>query len=170
MNKLVNWRIFWSIIFSIFLYVGIENSFALWTPLFLVKIRGVSTTIASYYISIFWFVMIGGRWFFGKFSYKANLCHSLIVGAAVGALFIVFTFLSKERSLILLFIACSVLLLSYIYPNIIALGGNIFPNSIGFVTGILTASGFAGSVFFPWLIGPVSQAMGLTKSGLQFPC
>jgi fucose permease len=69
-NKLVNWRIFWPIIFSIFLYVGIGNSFALWTPLFLVKIRGVSTTIVSYYISIFWFVIIGGMWFFSKFSIK----------------------------------------------------------------------------------------------------
>jgi len=129
-----------------------------------VKISGASTTIASYYISIFWFVIIGGRWFFDKFFYKANLCHSLILGAAVGALFIAFTFLSKERSLILLFIACSGLFLSYIYPNLLALGGNIFLNSIVLVTGILTASGFAGSVFFPWLIGPVSQAMGLTKS------
>lgn len=82
----------------------------------------------------------------------------------VGALFIAFTFLSKEKNLILLFITCSGLFLSYIYPNLLALGGNIFPNSIVLVTGILTASGFAGSLFFPWLIGPVSQAMGLTKS------
>jgi len=164
LNKPVNWRIFWPIVFSIFLYVGIESSFASWIPLFLVKVRGVTTSIASYNISIFWLAMIVGRWFFGKFFYKTNLSRSLIIGAAVGALFIALSFLSKERSLILLFIACSGLLLSYIYPNMLALGGNIFPNSIGFVTGILTASGFAGSMLFPWLIGPISQAMGLTKS------
>jgi FHS family glucose/mannose:H+ symporter-like MFS transporter len=163
-NKLVNWRIFWPIVFSIFLYVGIEISFTSWIPLFLVKIRGVPTAVASYNISIFWLTMIGGRWFFGRFFYKNNLSHSLIIGAAGGALFIALSFLSKEKSLILLFIACSGLLLSYIYPNMLALAGNIFPNSIGFVTGILTTSGFVGSTLFPWLIGPISQAIGLTKS------
>jgi len=163
-NKLVNWKIFWPIIFSIFLYVGIEISFTSWIPLFLVKIRGVSTAVASYNISIFWLTMIGGRWFFGRFFYKTNLSRSLIIGTAGGALFIALSFLSKEKSLILLFIACSGLLLSYIYPNMLALGGNIFPNSIGFVTGILTTSGFVGSALFPWLIGPISQAIGLTKS------
>ena len=163
-NKSVNWRIFWPIVFSIFLYVGIEISFTSWIPLFLVKIRGVPTAVASYNISIFWLTMIGGRWFFSRFFYKSNLYHSLIIGAAGGALFIALSFLSKEKNLILLFIACSGLLLSYIYPNMLALAGNIFPNSIGFVTGILTTSGFVGSTLFPWLIGPISQAVGLTKS------
>lgn len=163
-NKLVNWRIFWPIIFSIFLYVGIEISFASWIPIFLAKIRGIPTAVASYNISIFWLAMIGGRWFFSKFFYKKNLSHSLIIGAAGGALFIALSFLSKEKSLILFFISCSGLVLSYIYPNILALAGNVFPNSIGFVTGILTTSGFVGSTFFPWIIGPISQAIGLTKS------
>ena len=164
LNKPVNWRVFWPIVFSIFLYVGIESSFASWTPLFLVKVRGVTTAIASYNISIFWLAIIVGRWFFGKLFYKTNLSRSLIIGAVGGALFIALSFLSKEKSIILLFIACSGLFLSYIYPNMLALAGNIFPNSIGFVTGILTTSGFVGSTLFPWLIGPISQAIGLTKS------
>ncbi len=163
LNKPVSWRLFWPIVFAIFLYVGIESSFASWTPVFLVKARDVSTAIASYNISIFWVAMIGGRWLFSHFFYKADLSRSLIIGAAGGALFIALSFLSQESALILLFIACSGLFVSYLYPSLLALGGNVFPNSIGFVTGILTTGGFAGSMFFPWLIGPISQAMGLTK-------
>lgn len=130
-------------------------------PVFLVKVRDVSTAIASYSISIFWLTMIGGRWLVGHFSYKIDLSRSLIGGATGGALFIALSFLSKD--LILLFIACSGLLLSYAYPSLLALGGNVFPNSIGFVTGVLTAGGFAGSMFFPWLIGPISQTISLSK-------
>ena len=163
LNKPVSWRVFWPIVFAIFLYVGIESSFASWTPVFLVKARDVSAAIASYSISIFWLAMIGGRWLFSHFFYKADLSRSLIIGVAGGALFIALSFLSREKSLTLLFIACSGLFLSYAYPSLLALGGNVFPNSIGFVTGILTAGGFAGSMFFPWLIGPISQAIGLTK-------
>jgi len=119
--------------------------------------------MASYNISIFWVTVIGGRWLFSHFFYKADLSRSLIIGAAGGALFIALSFLSQESALILLFIACSGLLVSYLYPSLLALGGDVFPNSIGFVTGIIATGGFAGSMFFPWLIGPISQAMGLTK-------
>ncbi len=169
LNKPVSWRLFWPIVFAIFLYVGIESSFASWTPVFLAKARDVSTAIASYNISIFWLAMIGGRWLFSRFFYKADLSHSLIIGAAGGALSIALSFLSEERTLILLFIACSGLLFSYAYPGLLALGGNVFPNSIGFVMGILTAGGFLGSMFFPWLIGPISQAIGLTKGVFVIP-
>lgn len=168
-NKPINWGFFWPIVFAIFLYVGAESSFASWTPVFLAKARDVSTATASYNISIFWSAMIGGRWFFSRFFYKADLSHSLIIGAAGGALFIALSFLSQESALILLFIACSGLLFSYAYPSLLALGGNVFPNSIGFVMGILTASGFLGSMFFPWLIGPISQTIGLTKGVFVIP-
>lgn len=168
-NKSVNWGFFWPIVFAIFLYVGIESSFASWTPVFLVKARDVSTAIASYKISIFWLAMIGGRWLFSRFFYKVDLSRSLIIGAAGGALSIMLSFLSKERALILWFMACSGLLFSYAYPSLLALGGNVFPNSIGFVMGILTAGGFLGSMFFPWLIGPISEAIGLTKGVFVIP-
>lgn len=169
LNKSVSLKLFWPIIFAIFLCVGIESSFASWTSVFLVKARDASVAMASYSVSIFWLTMIGGRWFFSRFFHKTDLSYSLIIGAAGASLFIALSFLSRGKVLTLLFLACSGLSLSYSYPGLLALGANIFPHSIGFVTGILTGGGSIGSMLFPWLIGPVSQAIGLTKGVFVIP-
>lgn len=162
----INWKIFLLINLVIFLYLGIESSLVSWTPLFLVKIRNINVAPSSYYISFFWLAMIFGRLIFSKYFFQINLTLSLIMGAVGGSLFVVLTFLVTESYLLILFIICTGLVLSHVYPNILALGGNIFPSSIGFVTGFLTSSGFVGSIFFPWFIGRISQAISLQKSML----
>ena len=69
----------------------------------------------------------------------------------------------KDQVPIILFIVLSGLSLSWFYPSMIALGANTFPKHIGFMTGALAAGGTSGSILFPWLIGPVSEALGLGR-------
>jgi len=161
--------LFWFVVFAMFLYAGVEGSFVSWIPMFLTKTRSVSPVVASYSVSIFWLTVIAGRALFGRFLHHTDLSRSLAVGTGGAAFFIALTFLTKGVASIVLFLACSGLLLSFVYPSFLALGGNLFPKYIGFATGALISGAFAGHMFFPWLIGPISQMLGLTRGVLMIP-
>jgi len=110
-----------------------------------------------------------GRFLFGRFFHKTNLSFSLVVGSLAAALFTTLTFVLSYHAPLILFIALSGLSLSWFYPSVIALGANAFPKYIGFMTGILSASGTSGSILFPWLIGPLSEALGLARGVFLVP-
>jgi FHS family glucose/mannose:H+ symporter-like MFS transporter len=160
--------LFWLAIIGIFIYVGLELSFASWVPVFLVKVKNMSHTSASYSISIFWFALMTGRFLFGRFLYRSNLSLFLGVGALVGALFTTLIFCT-DSVLIGLFMVFSGLSLSWFYPSILALGGNTFSRNIGFITASLTAGGTMGAIVFPWVIGPISETFGLAKGIFLLP-
>lgn len=169
LNKPAASPLFWLAIGGMFLYVGLELSFGSWTPVFLIRIRELPVVSASYSISVFWLTMVAGRFLFGRFFHKTNLSLSLVVGTLAAALFTTLTFVLSHHVVIPLFIALSGLSLSWFYPTMIALGANTFPKHIGFMTGILAASGTSGSILFPWLIGPVSEALGLARGVFVVP-
>ena len=161
--------IFWVILLAMFLHLGIEVSFSAWVPLFLVNIRNLSVTTGSYAVSLFWLAFLVGRALYARFSHRIDLSLSLIIGAGGAALLTGLTFLGSEPYLIFLCAGCAGLLLSCIYPNLLALGGSFFPRHIGFIMGTISASGGVGYMFFPWLIGPVSQYFGLATGVFMIP-
>ncbi|MBW2056698.1 MAG: MFS transporter [Deltaproteobacteria bacterium] len=160
---------FWAIIAAMFLHLGMEASFGAWMPLFLKSTRNMTPTLASYCVSIFWLAFLLGRASYARLFPDVNLFLSLIVAISGAALFMCLTFLSRDAALIFSSTFCAGLLLSIVYPNFLALGAGIFPNRIGFITGTLSASGGVGYMFFPWLIGPVSQSLGLAKGVFMIP-
>ena len=165
----VDWTILLPIIIAMFLFGGLEASFGSWTPVFLVRERSMSAAAASYIMCTFWLATIAGRYLFARFLYKGDLSRFLVIAGAAGALFASLTFLMRETVLTVVFVACSGLALSCMYPGILASGGNAFPRSVGFVTGMLIAGGIAGSVFFPWLVGPMSEITGLGTGIVLIP-
>ncbi len=161
--------LFWSITLTRLILMGMQISFSSWIPLFLTSVRGFSPALASYSIAIFWLSMIGGRLFYIRFFHNSELSRSLIIGAFGATLFATLSFLMVNWTLILLFIACSGLILSFMSPGILALGGNIFPNSIGFVTGVLMAVTGMGGILFPWLVGITSQKASIATGVFLIP-
>ena len=168
-NRPIASPLFRLVIGGMFLYVGLELSFGSWTPVFLIRIREVSVVSASYSISVFWLSMVAGRFLFGYFFHRTNLSLSLVVGSLAAALFTALTFVLNYHGPLILFIALSGLSLSWFYPTMLALGANTFPKHIGFLTGTLSASGTSGSILFPWLIGPLSEILGLEKGVFIVP-
>jgi len=168
-KQLIKSPFFWLLALANFILVGGQVSFFSWIPLFLTRVRGVSPAVASYSVSIFWLSMICGRALYSRFLHKTNLSLSLIVGAGGVTLFTALSFLCPQGILIVLFLLASGLFFSFISPGLFALGGNIFPENIGFMTGISTASIGVGCVFFPWLIGITSQRIGVANGVLLIP-
>lgn len=161
--------LFWTIVLAMFAYVGVESSITSWTPLFLNRIRDISAVTASYSMSIFWFAMIGGRLLFGRLLQDRDLSGSLVLGASGAVFFTILTLWSKQITLIALSLACAGLLLSFSYPGLIALGGQFFSKYVGFVIGVLAASGSIGYIFFPWFVGQISEALGLSRGVFVTP-
>ena len=168
-KQLINSPFFWLLALANFVIVGGQVSFFSWIPLFLTRVRDVSPAVASYSVSIFWLSMICGRVLYSRFLHKTNLSLSLIVGAGGAALFTALSFLCPQGILVVVFLLGSGLFFSFISPGLFALGGNIFPENIGFMTGISTASIGVGCVFFPWLIGVTSQRVGVATGVLLIP-
>lgn len=168
-KKPLSSALFWSVLLAMFFYVGIEGSLTSWTPLFLTKIRNISPVTASYSMSVFWLAMISGRVLFGHFLSQRDLLNSLILGAGGATLFIILSFLSSNMTPIIIFLASTGLFLSFCFPSLIALGGKTFPQHIGLVTGILTVGGSTGYIFFPWLIGCISEILNLARGVFAIP-
>ncbi len=168
-KKPVSSSFFWVIVLAAFTLVGVQGSFHSWMPLFLVEIKGVSAVGASYSVSIFWLSMLGGRMLYGHFLHEADLSRSLVVGVCGAALFTFLSFSFSRTVLIVPSIVCSGLLLSFVSPGLVALGGNVFPKQIGFITGALAASASTGSMFFPWVVGATSQSLGVARGVLVIP-
>lgn len=160
---------FWVIVLATFILLGVQTSFFSWIPLFLVRIRGISPVGASYSVSIFWLSMLSGRVLYSRFLSKTDLSRSLIVGVSGAVLFSFLSFSFTGFALIILCLVCLGLLISFVSPGLLALGGNTFPKHVGFVTGILTVSSSIGSIFFPWCIGLTSQKLGLVHGVFIIP-
>ncbi len=161
--------LFWLIAVGMFIYVGLQVSFTSWTPIFLVRVKGLSPTFASYSVSIFWLSMTTGRFLFGKFFHKINLPLFLGIGSLFAVLFTCLTFSVDYPLLVVVLLVLSGLSLSSFYPNILALGANTFPRNVGFITGTLDASATIGSALFPWIIGPISEWLGFRRGILLIP-
>ena len=153
--------LFWVVVLVMLLGMGTQISFTSWLPLFLVRLRGIFPSTASYSVSIFWLTMIGGRVLFSRFLQGVDLTKYLIVTIGLAGVFVALAFAVPNVIAVILFTAISGLFLSIVWPGTLALGTNTFPHRVGLITGILSASGSLSGVIFPWLIGPVSELLGL---------
>jgi fucose permease len=160
---------FWMILAVMFFTLGIELAYTAWGPLYFTQIRNLSSNLASYSVSTFWLALLAGRWIFMRFFFKIDLTQSLIAASIASAVFIALSFVSETEAIVLIFATCTGLVFSIIYPNTLALGAGFYPAGVGFITGAVSASGGAGCIFFPWLMGPVSQTIGLSKSVFLIP-
>ncbi len=159
----------WLIVIVMFLAMGTQVSFTSWLPVFLVRVRHLSPAMASYSVSAFWLTVIIGRGVFSRFLHNTDLTISVILGIILGTLFVGLSFLSTGVIFIILFVACSGLFISIIWPALMAIGANVFPMHIGFLIGILSVSASSSIIFFSWLMGPLSKLLGLNKSVFMIP-
>lgn len=51
----------------------------------------------------------------------------------------------------------------------LAAGSGLFPGQVGLVIGAISTSGAVGCIFFPWIMGPVTNAVGLAASVYLIP-
>ena len=145
------------------LYVAIEASVYVWGPLYLSAYHGRWLLLASYAISVFFFLRAAGRflggWMLSRFdwswvlalmSFAILLCLAGSVFGGVGAAVVL--------------LPLSGLFMSVIYPTLNSKGISCFPKSEhGAVAGVILFCTCGGAVLGPLAMAALLEALGAPK-------
>jgi fucose permease len=148
---------------GVLLYVAIEASVYVWGPLYLADYHGTWVLLASYAISVFFFLRAAGRflgvWMLAKFDWTVVLVIlSLAILLCLGG-----SVYGGVRSAVVL-LPLSGLFMSVIYPTLNSKGISCFPKSEhGAVAGVILFFTCAGAVLGPLAMAALIDALGAPK-------
>jgi fucose permease len=144
------------------LYVGSEVAFSGWTTEFTSRTTGVDTAQAAFTVSAFWAALALSRYFTTAFMRKVHPTTFIILLMLVSALGLIAMLLANGSGAVTLAGAFVVGLgFGPVYPTLIAIGIQRFPQIAQMVASLLTSAGSIGSLFLPTLTGVVLNTSGL---------
>ena len=159
--ELVKDRYILAIIGMTIIYVGIELGISSWSVLYLETNLDMKKVLASSILSYFWIAMTFGRMLCAVISRRLKAHVFLFILSCLGLVAYGF-FLTAEQPLTAgIMLTVVGLSLSGIFPILIALVGNRYPDRIGSGMGLFMASAGIGFMFVPWLIGILADTYSL---------
>ncbi len=146
---------------AIFFYIGVEMGTNSWAIIYMEKNIGMSTMTASAMLSYFWMALTFGRFICIYLSKKLppQLLLFLLSLGATGA-YCTFLNTSNTRAAGISFVFVG-LVFSGIFPTLLGLGSNKFPETIGSITGIMMTFLGIGFMIFPWAVGVIKDHYSL---------
>lgn len=139
-------------------YVAVELGLAAWLVEYLQRERGVPEGASQFYLSGFFVMIMVGR-FVGSFVVE-RIGYLRSVGVALGCgILCVLAGLLAENGQFLL--PVSGLFFSIIFPTIAAAVSELNEENAGSILGLLFTFGGLGGAVGPWLVGAVSDQLGL---------
>jgi fucose permease len=138
-------------------YTGAEVLVGDWAATYLHQIQHLDAVAAATAVSLFWGGLAGGRllsagltrWFSGRVLLIGTSVLSLLATAGLA--------LAPSVPVALIMLALAGLGFAAIFPLIMALAGELFPNATGSVAGLLIASASLAGAALPWLAGVLVQ-------------
>ncbi len=152
------------------LYVGIEMGITSWAVLYLEKNLSMEKMTASSVLSYFWFFMTFGRLFCVRLARHVRPGALLLALSAGAALAFALFFAAGSGTVAGVALSLVGLFFSGIFPILMSLGGNAFPDRIGGITGILLTSLGVGLAVFPWAAGEIGTRWSLSTGMLFLAC
>jgi fucose permease len=147
---------------TITLYVAIELGIASWIVEFLQKVRLQSVTESTQALSLFFGLIMAGRFvgsfFLEKFGYLQSIMFAALGASACVAIGL---FGPAQFSILL---PASGFFLSIIFPTITASASNAHKENTNTILGLLFTFAGLGGILGPWLVGIASDLGG----GIQF--
>jgi FHS family glucose/mannose:H+ symporter-like MFS transporter len=144
---------------AILLYVAIEIGIASWVVEFLQKVQGQSVTRSTQALSIFFgLIMLGrfvGSFFIERFGYLRSI---LIAGLAASACVALGLFGPPQLAFLL---PASGFFLSIIFPTITAAASGNPAENMNTILGLLFTFAGLGGIAGPWLVGIASNLGGI---------
>lgn len=140
-------------------YVATEVGIASWMVEFLQAARGFSVVASSSYLSIFFGLIMGGR-FFGSFVVeRAGYVRSALIAAAGAAVCIAVGIFGPPWTAI--FLALTGICMSIIHPTVTAAVSRLDSHNTGSALGLLFAFGGLGGMLGPVIVGLASDRLGI---------
>jgi FHS family glucose/mannose:H+ symporter-like MFS transporter len=144
------------------LYAFAEVSLLSWAVTYLIAVRGESLARANTALSIFWVLFGLGRLGCSVVSTRVSI-HRIVAGLTIGAtITLVAAVLAPTSAWAWALVALSGLTFSGVFGTILAYAGDTYPRYPGTVFGLVLATGSAGAVLGPWLIGAIAEALNLS--------
>jgi fucose permease len=144
-----------------FAYVGVENGVTLFAVAWSHS-RGEAAAVGPAGISAFWSGLLLGRLLLAARP-SGRAARLLAVCGWSGALIVCATS-QLARAPFTFALAAAGLALGPVYPVMIALAAQRFPQSLGTALGLVAGAGAAGGFCIPWLVGIAGDALGLTRA------
>ncbi len=144
----------------VFLYVFSEVGIITWLVEFLTTQKGVSLESASRYLSVYFMLVMAGRFVGGVIIDRIGYEKSIIIMAFLAIITIAIGIITHEFSGVLL--ALSGLFYATIYPTGIAIISTLAPNNTQQAIGIYCASGGIGGILSGYLMGTIGDIFGMS--------
>lgn len=160
-KKLLKSHEFLLLALVMFIYVGVGNSIVGWVNKYLGDIFSFSAFAASGVLLIYNLGISSGRLGYSFITEHFGYKKTIMICAFGGLFSVTLAVLSSIPLLIITGFGLTGLFLSGLFPTSIAYGSRLFPEMVGTISAALISAAALGGVTIPWLIGFVSDYMGL---------
>lgn len=157
-------RSLWFLALMMACYVGTEMCINNWGPLYMEKVIQIPKGQAAANLSNFWLFMVIGRILCALLARKISADRLLIVllsGSLLSTL--AFVALPFEEIVHLNLIGAGIFMSGF-FATLMAYAGDLFPKSVGRVTGIMIFAASVGNLLFPWIAGLIGSVWGVRLS------
>jgi MFS transporter, FHS family, glucose/mannose:H+ symporter len=145
--------------FAIAVYVAIELGLASWMVAYLQDVREVSVGVSALYLSVFFGLVMLGR-FLGSFFVERMGYLRSVLYAALGAAVCIGLGIFGPAPLALL-LPLAGFFLSIVFPTLTAAVSDLHTDNQASILGLLFTFAGVGGMLGPWLIGLAGDALGL---------
>ncbi|KXA93390.1 hypothetical protein AKJ65_06355, partial [candidate division MSBL1 archaeon SCGC-AAA259E19] len=149
----------------LFLNGGIEGGFFTWLPYFVNEF--LSRSVSNVALSGFLAAYIPGRYIYGRLSKKYDYLNIVLLNAVMVSALILFAFYMADGVWKLPFIFACGFPISGIFPTMLAMGTDVFPQFSGPMNAIGMGVGMIGVSIFPWIMGIIADLYTVTTA-MQF--
>ena len=146
--------------FAIAVYVSVELGIASWLVAYLQEVRRQSVGTSALYLSIFFGLVMLGRFLGSFFVERIGYLRSILIATMGAGICIALGVFGSES--LAFFLPLAGFFLSIIFPTITAAVSDIHPENTATMLGLLFTFAGVGGMFGPWLIGLASDALGIS--------
>lgn len=164
-----NPRLYAIVITASILYIGAEFTFNVWLAKYEIDVFAVGKTTAGLAVTLFWVGLLLGRLVVIPLTRRFSPARILMIGAAIWSLFALGVALavSPEMSIVMSFFAG--LGAAAGFPLILSFSARFPRWHAGVVFSSVIMAGALGRIIFPYLVGPLAEALGFRIAmGLAF--
>lgn len=144
---------------AIAFYVGAELGIAAWVVEFLQQSKGFGLTGATGFLSLFFGMIMLGRVAGSLVVERIGYLRSVLSAASAGLLCLLIGIFGPPA--LAFFIPLCGLFFSIIFPTITAVVSDVNKEKTNTILGLLFAAGGVGGAICPWVIGVVSNGVGI---------
>jgi MFS transporter, FHS family, glucose/mannose:H+ symporter len=144
----------WILGFIFLVYVGVEIGYGGWVTTYMVRTAGMRIEDAALAASVFWLALTAGRIISTVIGAKLSAMRLLTI-SLVGALLAGWTLVGTSGNIAMSFVSIAAIGLFFaaIYPTLLAIITEYFPQAPGKAAGPATAMGSLGGAILPWMQG-----------------